>query len=169
MSAITQRLGDKKSGKVAACPLGDRGVVFGQLLDLVTADATLESSIKRAGDSSNLDCSMTSSGDKSIQVAVDIAIVDSSALAEHWIGFSSVADDSFGGTYHTRCGNNLTSHFCEASWVRASGGASVVASLGVFGTAENVEPLPTLESVLVAIFDNVMTSDLSRITVETTP
>ena len=169
MAAITGRLGDKKSVDVVVCPLGDRAVIFGRLLDLVGTDAISASSIKRTGDSSNVNCSITTSGDSTITLAVDIAIVNSGALADHWIGFESVADDRFGGTYYTRCGKNLASNFCQASWARASSEASLVASLGVFGTAEKVEPLPTLESVLVDIFDNVMTLDPATITLDTSP
>lgn len=169
MTAITERLGDKKSGDVVVCPLGDPEAIFGRLLDLVATDAINASSIKRTGDSSNVDCSVTTSGDSTITLAVDIAIVDSSALDEHWIGFESIADDSFGGTYYTRCAKNLASNSCQASWARASAEKSLVASLGVFGTADEVEPLPTLESVLVGLFDNVMTLDPATITVDTTP
>ena len=168
MTAITQRLGDDKSGDVAVCPLGDRSTIVGQLLDLVSADATSAANIRRTDDSSNVECSITTSGDTPVKLAVDVAVVKTSALAQHWIGFAHVTDDSFGGTYYTRCETNLASNFCQASWVRGSAEASLVASLGVFGTAEKVEPLPTLKTVLVDLFDNVMTLDPATITVATT-
>jgi len=169
LDAITARLGDKTSGEVVGCPLGERAAIFGELDDLVGSDAASSSTIKKTGDSANVDCSITASGDSAITLAVDVAVVDTGALAQHWIGFASVADDNFGGTYYTRCGKNLSANFCQASWTRGSAESSLVASLGVFGTAERVEPLRALEGVLVDLFDVVMTLDPGTITIDTTP
>jgi hypothetical protein len=100
-----------------------------------------------------------------VEINADIGIADPSDVATNLDGYSSTADETFGGTFYTRCWQDSGSNNCQVVWVKAG----LVASLGVYGTAEQTEPLPTLKGALVGMFDKLMTLDPATMTVDTTP
>jgi hypothetical protein len=149
-------------GIVSKC--GDPDAVFGHFLDLVTADAIRTADLRRSDNGSHVSCDISIPGDSGVELNADIGIADPSDVATDLAGFSSTADETFGGTFYTRCWQVRGLNNCQAVWVKAG----LLASLGIYGTAEPAEPLPALTDELVGMFDKLMTLDPASITVDTT-
>jgi hypothetical protein len=165
LAKITAPLSVGEFEDVVGCPLGDPEAVIGQFHDLVTADALRTATVRRSDNGSHVFCDIRTSGDNRVKVTADVGIGDPGAIATDLAGYSQTPDDAFGGAFYTRCWAANGSTNCQAVWVKAG----LVASLGVYRTAEPTEPLPTLRGALVGMFDNLTTLDPASITVDTTP